>query len=127
MKLREGNIENALVFYQRSDQEGPKDSEVILYKNKPDSTLKSALEAACGTLVVVDKWRHIYFINNVKFHIDMVKDLGHFCEIEAIDETGEIGRERLGRQCRDYMDLLQIKKEDLVSNSYSDLLLENNS
>lgn len=123
LKLREGNIENCLVFYERSDQKGPKDSKVILYKTPPGSSLKSALEAACGILVVVDKQRHIYFIDNIKFHVDFVKGLGHFCEIEAIDEGGEMGREKLLQQCRDYMQLLEIKKEDLISCSYSDLLL----
>ena len=34
----------------------------------------------------MDKKREIYFIHNVKFHIDNVKNLGTFIEIEAIDE-----------------------------------------
>ncbi len=125
LKLREGNIEHALVFYQRNDQEGPKESQVILYKNEPKPGLKAALEAACGTLVVVDKKREIYFIDNVKFHLDDVKSLGGYCEIEAIDLDGNLGREKLLTQCKDYMQLLGINNEDLVSCSYSDLMLEN--
>ncbi|MBI2102374.1 class IV adenylate cyclase [Candidatus Woesearchaeota archaeon] len=123
LKLREGDIENALVFYERNDQEGPKDSRVILYASRPGSTLKQALLAACGVLVVVDKQRQIYFKENVKFHVDEVNDLGSFCEIEAIDQTGEIGRERLLQQCEEYMGILGIEREDLISCSYSDLLL----
>lgn len=123
LKLREGNIENALVFYERDNQEGPKDSNVVLYSNQPGSSLKQALSSSCGVLVVVDKQRHIYFIDNVKFHVDEVQDLGSFCEIEAIDQTGDIGREKLLQQCEHYMKLLGIKDEDLMSCSYSDILL----
>ncbi len=124
LKLREGNIENALIFYERSDQEGPKDSTVALYSSQPGSNLKAVLMGACGVLVVVDKQRHIYFIDNVKFHVDEVRDLGSFCEIEAIDKIGDIGRNTLLKQCEQYMGLLGIQKSDLISCSYSDLLLQ---
>jgi adenylate cyclase class IV len=40
----------------------------------------------------VDKKREIYFINNVKFHIDTVDGAGSFIEIEAIDNDGSSGR-----------------------------------
>jgi len=124
LKLREGTIENSLIFYERSDQEGPKDSNVVLYSSAPGSSLKDALLGSCGALVFVDKQRHIYFIDNVKFHVDEVEGLGSFCEIEAIDKVGNIGRDKLLQQCQDYMKLLGIKEADLVSCSYSDLLLQ---
>ena len=73
--------------------------------------------------MVVDKIREIYFIDNVKFHLDSVKDLGEFVEIEAIDETGEIGKEKLHEQCSFYLNLFGIKQEELLSCSYSDLVL----
>jgi predicted adenylyl cyclase CyaB len=92
LKLREGNIENFLVFYQREDKLGPKQSDIILYKTDPESTLKSMLIASIGVLAVVDKQREIYFIDNIKFHVDQVKGLGQFIEIEAIDKDGSIGR-----------------------------------
>jgi adenylate cyclase, class 2 len=123
LKLREGNIENSLIFYERSNQEGPKDSNVVLYHTSGVG-LKDALLGSCGALVVVDKQRHIYFIDNVKFHIDEVKDLGSFCEIEAIDKSGEIGRDKLLQQCQEYMTVLGIGEADLISHSYSDLLSE---
>src|SRR3989344_4447697 len=123
LKLREGNIENYLIYYDREDKTGPKQSNVILYKTNPDSTLKDLLTKSLDILVTVDKQREIYFINNVKFHLDDVKDLGKFVEIEAIDKEGKIGKENLLVQCQLYMDLFDIKGGDLISNSYSDLLL----
>ena len=123
LKLREGNIENFLVFYERENREGPKQSNVILFKSDPNSSLKEILLTSLGILVVVDKQREIYFIENVKFHIDTVKNLGTFMEIEAIDSDGAFGKEKLLEQCENYLKLFGIPKDDLISVSYSDLLL----
>ncbi len=122
LKLREGDIENYLIFYEREDKEGPKQSNVILYKSEPHSNLKELLMKSLGVLVVVDKRREIYFIDNVKFHLDNVQGLGTFMEIEAIDITGNIGREKLLKQCNQYLQLFGIKESDFIINSYSDLI-----
>ena len=124
LKLREGNIENSLVHYNRENQKGPKQSDVTLFKTSKGSSLKDILLGSLGRLVVVDKQREIYFIDNVKFHIDKVKYLGDFIEIEAIDNNGDIGRDKLFQQCNYYIDLFGINEEDLISKSYSDLLLK---
>ncbi|MEO0340944.1 MAG: class IV adenylate cyclase [Bacteroidota bacterium] len=124
LKLREGNIERALIHYERPNQAGPKKSIVSLYKVSSDAELKGILEKSIGVKVIVDKQREIYYIDNIKFHVDQVKDLGDFVEIEAIDEDGSIGEEKLHKQCRSYMRLLQIQDGDLVQHSYSDLLVQ---
>lgn len=124
LKLREGNIENNLIFYQRNDQKGPKNSLVTLLNISPETNLKDILTKALGIKVVVNKRREIYFIDNIKFHIDNVKDLGHFVEVEAIDKNGMISEENLRAQCNKYLEEFNIKEEDLISSSYSDLLLQ---
>jgi predicted adenylyl cyclase CyaB len=97
---------------------------VILFETKPGSPLKEILVKSVGILVEVDKLREIYFIENIKFHLDTVKDLGTFVEIEAIDSDGSIGKEKLMAQCSEYVKLFGISEKDLISVSYSDLLLE---
>ncbi len=124
LKLREGNIENYLIYYERENKEGPKQSDIILFKSSSESSLKSILANANGVLIVVDKKREIYFIENVKFHIDTVEELGTFMEIEAIDEDGSIGKDKLFEQCKEYLEHFEISESDLISVSYSDLLLE---
>lgn len=124
LKLREGNIENFLIHYERENQKEQKQSNVILYKSNPESTLKQILAKANGILAIVDKTREIYFIENVKFHLDHAKNLGKFVEIEAIDKERNIGVEKLQKQCTFYKDLFKIKDEDLISESYSDLILD---
>lgn len=123
LKLRQGNIENALIHYQRTDLAGPKVSEVTLYPTAAGDQLRQVLEKSLGQLVVVDKKRRIYYIDNVKFHLDDVQQLGFFAEIEAIDIEGKLGEELLRRQCDYYIQLLGIKEEHMLSHSYSDLLL----
>jgi predicted adenylyl cyclase CyaB len=124
LKLREGNIEHHLIHYHREDEIGPKKSIVTLYQPEPNSSLKQILIDSLGILTVVDKKREIYFIDNIKFHIDRVIGLGSFVEIEAIDSKGSIGEEKLQSQCEEYIKLFQIKANDLIDCSYSDLLLQ---
>lgn len=123
LKLREGKIENHLIHYERSNQAGPKKSEVLLFKSDPGSSLKDILIKAVGTLVIVDKKRSIYFIDNVKFHLDEVQGLGSFVEIEAIDTEGTFSESELTKQCEHYIDMFKIPEKDLIQISYSDMLL----
>ena len=122
LKLRQGTIEQNLIFYRRPDSESPKASDISLVSVEHPDQLHELLTNALPTKVVVDKKREIYFIANVKFHIDKVDELGHFVEIEAIDEDGTIGEEKLRKQCRYYVELLGIADEDLVGHSYSDMI-----
>ena len=124
LKLREGNIENKLIYYKRENKKGPKNTEIILFNSSPDSTLKQLLTESNGILTKVDKKREIYFIENVKFQLDNVKGLGTYIEIEAIDKEGNIGQEKLLEQCKHFMELFNLSESDLVSVSYSDLILE---
>lgn len=125
LKLREGEIENYLIFYKRENKKGPKKSQIILFKSNPSSPLKQILVKSLGVLVIVDKKREIFFIKNVKFHLDVVKKLGKFVEIEAIDQDGNIDKAKLLEQCNYFLKLFKIKNKDLIENSYSDLLIEN--
>jgi adenylate cyclase class 2 len=124
LKLRQGNIENNLIHYERENDRGPKQSNVTLYKSCPDSSLKDVLLNSLDVLVVVHKTREIYFIDNVKFHLDNVSSLGSFVEIEAIDFSNMIGLKKLHEQCNHYIQLFNISEQDMVSCSYCDLLLE---
>lgn len=124
LKLREGLIENALIYYERENTANAKHSRVVLHKvQQPVGSLKEVLLASHDVKVIVIKQREIYFINNVKFHIDEVEGLGSFVEIEAIDETGTRSYAQLQQQCNHYMQLLGVKESDLLTHSYSDILL----
>lgn len=123
LKLREGNIENALIWYDRENVKGAKQSDILLYKHAHDDTLKEILIKLHGIKVVVEKKRRIYFIENVKFHFDRVEGLGTFIETEAIDLTGKIGHKKLTEQCDHYISFFGIAPENFISDSYSDMVM----
>ena len=124
LKMRQGPIENALIYYNRENKAGPKLSEVKLLPLGDDAdTLKELLTKAHGIKVIVKKKREIWFIDNAKFHIDEVEKLGSFVEIEAIDVDGSLGLEKIKEQCYFYLQQFQIGEHDLLTHSYSDLLL----
>jgi predicted adenylyl cyclase CyaB len=123
LKLREGNIEHALIYYERPDTTGAKRSDVLLYQHQPDGALKDILVKLHGIKVVVDKKRKIYFIGNVKFHFDTVAGLGTFVEVEAISDDPRAEPGGLQAQCEHYAELFGINPSDYVHVSYSDLLL----
>ncbi|MDZ7694910.1 MAG: class IV adenylate cyclase [Balneolaceae bacterium] len=124
LKLREGTIENNLIFYKRDDTADAKTSDIKLVPFDETDDIKALLKAALPVQIVVDKMREIYFLDNVKFHIDKVKQLGRFIEIEAIDKNNNIGEMTLHQQCKFYRNLFDIADEDLVATSYSNLLAD---
>jgi len=122
LKLREGNIENSLIYYERENVADAKRSDIILFQFKPDKALKEILTLQLGVKVVVDKMRKIYFINNIKFHFDSVEPLGNFIEVEAIDDKEEFTIGQLKQQCDYYFIFFELDKSNLVDKSYSDLM-----
>lgn len=127
LKMREGNIETNLIHYNRPNQSGPKQSDFTLFKTDNPEGLKDILSKSMGVKVVVDKKREIYFIKNVKFHIDEVQELGNFVEIEVTDMKGDRTVQEMQVVCEEYMQILNIKSNDLLQVSYNDLLLEKRS
>jgi len=126
LKLREGNIEKNLIFYNRNDQAGPKSSHFHLVKIEDAKELKEVLEKSCGVKMIVRKKREIYYIDNVKFHIDQVPELGSFIEIEAGNIFANKTKEELSAQCNFYLKEFRINEEDLIAGSYSDMLMKVN-
>jgi predicted adenylyl cyclase CyaB len=126
LKLREGNIENNLIFYNRANQAGPKSSHFNLVKIEDAKGLKEVLERSCGIKMIVRKKREIYYIDNVKFHIDDLPGLGSFIEIEAGNILSNKTESELLDQCNFYLKEFGTKEDDLVAESYSDLLMKLN-
>jgi predicted adenylyl cyclase CyaB len=122
LKLREGNIENSLIFYLRPNHAGPKQSNVTMSAVPERSDLRAVLSKAVGVLVEVDKRREIYFVENVKVHLDQVDVLGEFIEVEAIGTAFNV--EKLKAQCESFLRELGVRDVDLVEGSYSDMLLQ---
>jgi predicted adenylyl cyclase CyaB len=122
LKLREGRIENSLIWYERENIDGAKQSDVLLYNHEPACTLKDILIKVHGIKIIVQKKRRIYFIDNVKFHFDTIEGLGTFIEVEAIDNDEKFGIEKLKEQANKYAQFFKVQPGDFISVSYSDML-----
>jgi len=122
LKLREGNIENNLIFYERPDTLEPKESRVLLEPVRKNSSLGKIFKKILGIMIHVEKKREIYFIDHVKIHLDEVKNLGSFLEIEVINFKGDFSIKEMQDTCTYFMDLFNIYEKDLEKKSYSDLL-----
>jgi len=125
LKIREGNIEKSLIYYERENIADPKGSKVLLYNTERVDELKHILLRVLDVKVIVDKIREIYFIENVKFHIDTVNSLGEFIEIEIINTDDTININRMRELCHFYMREFNILEKHLIHVSYSDLILSN--
>lgn len=122
LKVREGNIENALIFYQRANASRARRSTVEMMPLAPRNSVKKVLSRALGILAVVDKRREIYFVENVKIHLDRVRGLGKFVEVEAISRAGGIKQAR--RMALEFRKLFRIPTTDILAESYSDLVMQ---
>jgi len=124
LKVREGRIENALIFYRRSNARRARQSAVEMMLLPRRNSLRVILARALATLAVVDKRREIYFVKNVKIHLDRVRQLGKFLEVEAISRTGDV--KKIRSQARHFQQLFGVTAKDIVAESYSDLILAKN-
>ena len=121
LKVREGRIENALIFYRRANVCRARQAAVEIAPLPRRNSLRAILARSLGTLAVVDKRREIYFVKNVKIHLDRVRRLGKFLEVEVISRTGDV--KEIRSQARQFQKLFGIAAKDIVAESYSDLIL----
>ncbi|HXQ34993.1 MAG TPA: class IV adenylate cyclase, partial [Anaerolineales bacterium] len=72
-----------LIYYLRSDQEGPKRSDYHIFETPDPENLKRVLELAYGIRGIVKKTRYLYLIGQTRVHLDDVEGLGQFLELEV--------------------------------------------
>jgi homotetrameric cytidine deaminase len=123
LKLREEEGSPAtLVQYDRPDAARARLSSYRLVEIEDPAGLRAALTGALGTLVVVDKERHLFVQGAVRIHLDRVRDLGTFVELEGVAEPdSDLSAERA--QVERLMEALDIDETRIVSDSYADRLL----
>ncbi len=122
LKLREEEPGGAtLIAYERPDAASERVSDYRLVPVADPEALRDALGAASGVRAVVLKRRHLLIWQTVRIHLDEVRGLGSFLELEAVAEPGsDLGRER-GLIAR-LRELLEIGDDALREGSYADAL-----
>jgi predicted adenylyl cyclase CyaB len=121
LKLRlQGDSDAQLIFYQRSDDTKPRESEYFIYNTADGENLKMILERSLGVKTTVKKIRSLYMFRNVRIHLDEVYGIGHYLEFESIIDytTNQTGAQK------NLQELLSMFSQfDLipVTKSYADL------
>jgi predicted adenylyl cyclase CyaB len=123
LKLRAfSNDAGELIFYQRVNQSGPKESFYLRSPTSSPENLRESLSLAYGQIGRIRKYRTLYLVGRTRVHLDRVEGLGHFLELEVQlvdDEPPEHGV----REAGELMEKLGIGAEQLIEGAYLDLLL----
>jgi predicted adenylyl cyclase CyaB len=124
LKLRAFSAnEGQLIFYQRPNQTGPKESFFIISPTSFPDTLREALSLAYGQAGRVRKQRTLYCVGRTRVHLDRVEALGHFLELEVVlseDEPSARGIE----EANTLMAALGIAPMQLIEGAYIDLIAQ---
>ena len=121
LKLRavEGATEGQLVYYERPDVAGVKESRVLLASLPDAKAVLEILTRVFPAKAEVRKTREIYRFQGVQVHLDTVRGLGKFLEFEkAVADESE--REEGRKHLESLKAYFQIADEDLMAASYSD-------
>src|SRR5947199_2206336 len=122
MKLRAfSSTEGQLIFYQRPNQAGPKESFFLISPTASPDSLREALSLAYGQAGRVRKHRTLYLVGRTRVHLDRVENLGHFLELEVVLSEGE-SAEAGAKEARALMTALGIAEGQLIDGAYVDLL-----
>ena len=122
MKLRafsEGKGE--LIFYRRANQQGPKESFYVLSPTSSPGSLRETLSQAYGQAGRVEKHRTLFIVGRTRVHLDQVKNLGHFLELEVVLQEGE-SPEAGVQEAYKLMAKLGVEKSQLIEGAYVELL-----
>jgi homotetrameric cytidine deaminase len=122
LKLREEEPGGAtLIGYQRPDEPAERVSAYRLVAVPDPEAMRAALAEANGIDVVVVKRRHLLLWETVRIHLDEVRGLGSFLELEAVAAPGsDLRRER--EQVAHLRAALDVRDEALREGSYADAL-----
>lgn len=75
-----------------------------------------------GKLVTVEKRRSLWMYKNTRIHLDKVKHLGTFLELETVVKRDNIKKAK--KEYTEMMKLLSLSRYKKERKSYSDLLLK---
>jgi homotetrameric cytidine deaminase len=121
LKLREEDgAPPVLIQYDRPDAAAARESRYRLTRVEDPDELRASLDSALGTLVVVDKERHLLLWDGVRIHLDTVQGLGSFVELEGVappDSDLEPERRKVVYLQR------ELGIDEVLTDSYSDRLL----
>jgi len=122
LKLREvEGCPGELISYRRSvEDSGPRESDYDILRLEAAHELSSVLEHSLGILGIVEKQRALWLYRNTRVHLDRVKGLGDFLELETVLAGIDAGEGTA--ESEEVIGLLELNKELFISVPYLELL-----
>lgn len=120
IKTREINdSEIQLIKYFRKEIKGKKVSSYSV--ETISNTEKEFFFRKNKTLCEVYKKRELWIYKNTRIHLDIVKGLGKFLELETV--LKDVSKKEGDREFNNLVSILGIDKQKSIASSYSDILL----
>jgi predicted adenylyl cyclase CyaB len=114
LKLRQLSPNHGeLIYYERPDTSGPKESSYVISTTTEPKQLRKTLKSALGVTGRVRKKRLLYMCGATRIHLDEVEELGDFVELEVV--LGDTDTSDDGQR-------IDIKKDDLLEGAYVDMI-----
>lgn len=122
LKLRQFSAQaGELIAYARADVADPKRSDYTIVRTSTPTEFLAVLFSAPGVQRTVEKTRLVWRVGQSRIHLDTVRGLGTFVEIEVVLRDGQAPEDG-HRIARELMNALEIDDGDLIEGSYVDLL-----
>lgn len=122
LKLRAfSEHDGQLIFYQRPERAGPKESFYVISATSSPETLRQALSLAYGVVGRVRKHRTLFLVGRTRVHLDQVDGLGDFLELEVVLAEGEPQTAGIA-VANELLAKLAIPQSQLIDKAYVDML-----
>jgi len=121
LKLRIENGNESLIYYNR-DEKGKNRWSDYDYIRFSDSGAEKMFNKIFEVETIVQKKRQLFLYDNTRIHIDTVKKLGKYLELETLVIKGKSNAQK---RFKHILDLMELKDLPEIRKSYRDLMIEN--
>lgn len=119
LKLRTENGNESLIHYQREEKKSNRWSDFSYIKFK-DRGSRKFFDKIFKQEIIVQKRRELFFYDNTRIHLDTVKSLGKFVELETLVINGKAdAKKRFDKIIK----LLGLDNCQEIRKSYRDLMI----
>ncbi|UCH66521.1 MAG: CYTH domain-containing protein [Ignavibacterium sp.] len=119
LKLRIENGKESLIFYRRDEKGNNRWSDFDVLKFESDGG-EEFFNKIFSIETIVEKRRELFIYDNTRIHLDEVKSLGFFVELETLVLKG---KEEAKVRFENIIKLLALDTSKQIRKSYRDLLL----
>jgi len=121
LKLRKQNDNFELIKYKRNEKNGERWSNYFVL-NVSGENAENYFDDLFEIETVVEKTRELYIYENTRIHLDEVKSLGKFLELETV--VDKLSKEESIKEFNEVVKILHLNISDQIRKSYRDLLLK---